>query len=71
MRFAAGHKLGGRCLTGLAAAAQASPICPHFRALPALSDDAEVAKGLPQQVVGIGLIRHFFLQTAAALKSAR
>ena len=71
MRFTAGHKLRGCYLAGITAAAQTSPICPHFRALPALSDDAEVAKGLPQQVVGIGPIRHFFPQTAAAPRSAR
>ena len=70
VRPAAGHELGGCRFAGVAAGAQASPIWSHFRALPAPADNAEVAEGLAKQVIGSGLMRHFFAQTATALRLA-
>ena len=70
MGLAPGHQFCRRGFAGIAADAQACPVCAHLGTLPAASDHFQLPKGLTKQVVCRCLSRPFHAQAAAALGAA-
>lgn len=70
MGLAPGHQFCRRGFAGIAADAQACPVCAHLGALPAASDHFQLPKGLTKQVVCRCLSRPFHAQAAATLGAA-